>query len=147
MPTSRAEADTTGKLPRISKYWSTDERFADPYIHPDKDTFHETHPIPAPEGHVCNTSATPGRDDPNYDPLFKVRTLIDLVLPRCRDNYKPGCDLSIDEGMIGFKGRLHFRQYMLAKPTKWGIKVWEILRWPVVIVAALTYTRARKGTV
>lgn len=26
--------------------------------------------------------------------------------------------------MIGFKGRLSFRQYMPAKPTKYGIKVW-----------------------
>ena len=26
--------------------------------------------------------------------------------------------------MIGFKGRLKFRQYMPAKPTKYGIKVW-----------------------
>jgi len=26
--------------------------------------------------------------------------------------------------MIAFKGRLSFRQYMPAKPTKYGIKVW-----------------------
>lgn len=26
--------------------------------------------------------------------------------------------------MIGFRGRLSFRQYMPAKPTKYGIKVW-----------------------
>ena len=112
------------KLPRISNYWSTDERFADPYISSivTKTRFTKL----TQYLHLRDTSATPGRDDPNYDPLFKVRTLIDLVLPRCKDNYKPGCDLSIDEGMIGFKGRLHFRQYMPAKPTKWGIKVWEI---------------------
>ena len=32
---------------------------------------------------------------------------------------------SIDEGMIAFKGRLSFKQYLPAKPTKFGIKVWE----------------------
>ena len=37
---------------------------------------------------------------------------------------KPGKNISVDEGMIGFKGRLSFRQYMPAKPTKYGIKVW-----------------------
>ena len=26
----------------------------------------------------------------------------------------------------GFKGRIFFKQYMPAKPTKWGIKVWEM---------------------
>ena len=28
--------------------------------------------------------------------------------------------------MIKFKGRLAFRQYMPAKPIKWGIKVWAM---------------------
>ena len=32
--------------------------------------------------------------------------------------------MSIDEGMIAYKGRLSFRQLMPAKPTKYGIKVW-----------------------
>ena len=27
-------------------------------------------------------------------------------------------------GIIGFKGKLSFRQYLPAKPTKYGIKVW-----------------------
>jgi hypothetical protein len=27
--------------------------------------------------------------------------------------------------MIAFKGRLSFKQYLPAKPTKFGIKVWE----------------------
>ena len=53
----------------------------------------------------------------------KVRTMIDLIYP---DNYKPGQNLSVDEGMIGFKGRVHFRQYMPAKHTKLGKIVWQI---------------------
>ena len=28
--------------------------------------------------------------------------------------------------MVPFKGRLSFRQYMPAKPTKWGIKLWSL---------------------
>ena len=32
--------------------------------------------------------------------------------------------MSIDKGMIAYKGRLSFRQFMPAKPTKYGIKVW-----------------------
>ena len=38
--------------------------------------------------------------------------------------HKPGRDISIDEGMIQFNGRLFFKQYMKSKPTPWGIKVW-----------------------
>ena len=35
-------------------------------------------------------------------------------------------DLSVDECMVAFKGRLSFKQYMPAKPTKWGIKIWSV---------------------
>ena len=35
-------------------------------------------------------------------------------------NQKP--DLSLNESMVKFKGRLAFRQYLPAKPTRWGIK-------------------------
>ena len=41
-----------------------------------------------------------------------------------RQRYVPGRCLSVDEGMIKYKGRLFFRQYMPKKPVKWGIKVW-----------------------
>ena len=43
---------------------------------------------------------------------------------KIQEVYNPGKNISVDEGMIGFKGRLSFRQYMPAKPTKYGIKVW-----------------------
>eukprot|EP00112_Aurelia_sp_Birch-Aquarium-sp1_P003705 Seg1416.9 transcript_id=Seg1416.9/GoldUCD/mRNA.D3Y31 product="PiggyBac transposable element-derived protein 4" protein_id=Seg1416.9/GoldUCD/D3Y31 len=38
----------------------------------------------------------------------------------------PPRDVAIDEAMIAFEGRLGFRQYMPAKPTKYGIKVWQL---------------------
>ena len=34
-------------------------------------------------------------------------------------------DVSVDEAMIAYQGRLSFRQYLPAKPIKYGIKVWE----------------------
>ena len=61
-----------------------------------------------------------------YDPLYKVRTLLDLVSPRLESEYSPHQQLSVDEAMIKFKGRLGFKQYMKAKPTKWGIKVFVL---------------------
>ena len=32
--------------------------------------------------------------------------------------------MTVNEAMIKFKGRCEFLQYLPAKPTKWGIKVW-----------------------
>jgi hypothetical protein len=50
---------------------------------------------------------------------------LDAVSKTCLDNYKPPKEQTIDEGMIAFKGRLSFKQYLPAKPTKFGIKVWK----------------------
>jgi hypothetical protein len=38
----------------------------------------------------------------------------------------PDKELCLDEGMVLFKGRLAFEQYMPFKPTKWGLKVWVL---------------------
>jgi hypothetical protein len=46
------------------------------------------------------------------------------VNQKCLENYLPGRDQSIDEAMIAFRGRLSFKQYLPAKPIKFGIKVW-----------------------
>ena len=37
-----------------------------------------------------------------------------------------GKNISIDEGLIKFNGRLSFKQYMPKKPNKFGIKIWML---------------------
>jgi hypothetical protein len=61
-----------------------------------------------------------------YDPLFKIRTLVDLIRPLSSAIYIPERELSVDESMKKFTGRIYFRQYMPNKPTRWGIKLWSI---------------------
>jgi hypothetical protein len=34
--------------------------------------------------------------------------------------YIPGCELAVDEAMVGFKGRFFLKQYLPGKPTKLG---------------------------
>ena len=41
-----------------------------------------------------------------------------------RSQYNPHPEITVDEAMIGFNGRLGFKQYIPMKPTKRGIKVW-----------------------
>lgn len=97
--------------------------------------------------HLRDTRETPALGHPNYDPLFKVRTFLDIVSTACRDNYNPDQRLSIDEGMIGFKGIIHFRQYMPAKPTKWGIKCGRYVKLIQDTVLGLMFTQERKQMV
>ena len=47
-----------------------------------------------------------------------------MVQDSFAESYKPGQNQTIDEGMIAFKGRLSYVQYLPAKPIKRGIKVW-----------------------
>ena len=66
------------------------------------------------------------KGQPGYDPLFKLRPFLDPLLKNFKKAYNPGREVSLDESMIGFKGRLSFLQYMPKKPTKWGMKAFVL---------------------
>ena len=68
------------------------------------------------------TLSTPGT--PGYDKLSKIRPIITALSDRFSSIYTPGRDISIDEGMIPFKGRSSLKQYMLKKPIRREFKVW-----------------------
>ncbi|XP_060085362.1 piggyBac transposable element-derived protein 4-like [Ylistrum balloti] len=74
--------------------------------------------------HVNDSTTNLPRDDPGYDRLHHVRPVLDIVKKKCLENYKPHQNTSVDEAMIAFRGRLGFRQYLPAKPTNYGVKVW-----------------------
>ncbi|XP_030839578.1 piggyBac transposable element-derived protein 4 [Strongylocentrotus purpuratus] len=74
---------------------------------------------------VDNEDRVP-RGQPGHNVLFKVQPIIDRVRPTYQEAFAPGRDLSVDESLAAFKGRLSFKQYLPMKPTKWGIKFWVV---------------------
>ena len=76
--------------------------------------------------HLADSEKQPQRGELGFDKLYKLRPLLNLLLPRFRNCYTPGQYLSIDESMIAFKGRLSFLQYLPKKPHKWGMKAWVL---------------------
>ena len=44
--------------------------------------------------------------DENYDPLSKVRPIIELLMGNIRSCYYPDQNLSLDESMMAWRGRL-----------------------------------------
>ena len=62
----------------------------------------------------------------NPDKLAKLRPMPTHLNHVFKENYMPYRDVSINESMVKFKGRLGFRQYLPAKPIKWGIKIWAL---------------------
>jgi hypothetical protein len=69
----------------------------------------------------CSNPAEPIDAD---DKLHKVRPLVTVLKENFHRMFVPGRDLSVDEAMIKFDGRLGWKQYMPKKPIKWGIKLW-----------------------
>ena len=76
--------------------------------------------------HLNDSETQPSRGEPGFDKLYKIRPLLELLLEKYKDCYTPSQNLSIDEGMISFKGRLSFLQYLPKKPHKWGMKGWVL---------------------
>ena len=109
-------------LPQLALYWSTDIFLGNAGIQSvmTKNRFEEL----TQYLHFSDTRTEPKRGEPNYDRLYKVRSVLNSVLEKTKRTYEPSKCISVDEGMIAFKGRLAFRQYLPAKPTKYGIKVW-----------------------
>lgn len=60
------------------------------------------------------------------DKLWKVRPFLDSIRARCLDLQLEE-EVSVDEQMIPFKGKLSIKQYMRGKPTPWGVKVFALL--------------------
>nr|CAH7734254.1 unnamed protein product [Callosobruchus chinensis] len=56
----------------------------------------------------------------------KVQPLIDLLLASFQDDYGPKKELSIDESLLHFRGRLGFRVYIKNKKDRYGIKFFEL---------------------
>ena len=64
------------------------------------------------------------KNDENDDKFSKVRKFTDLLRMRFHDNWTLCSRISTDESVIKFKGLSNVKQYIPAKPTKWGYKMW-----------------------
>ena len=63
------------------------------------------------------------------DRLSKVRSFLTDLQARFAAQFVPSEFVAIDECMIPFKGRWRGKQYIRAKPVKWGIKVDILADW------------------
>lgn len=112
------------QLPAYKCYWNSEELFAVPSI-PNimsRDRFDKIL-----QYMHCNDSTTnPPRGAAGHDKIHHVRPIFDRVQQCLMSSYRPHKSVSIDEAMIPFRGRISFRQYIPAKPCKYGVKVWEL---------------------
>ena len=100
--------------PELCNYWSTDEFLGNVGIQRafTRDRFESL----CRYLHINDSQQQPARNDPRYDPLYKVRPVLDMCQHTFLEQYIPGREVSIDEAMVKYKGRVFFRQYMPKKP-------------------------------
>ena len=55
-----------------------------------------------------------------------VKPILNILFTKFQSSYNMGCNISIDETMVGFRGRFAAKQYMPKKPQKWGIKAFTL---------------------
>ena len=58
--------------------------------------------------------------------INKVKDILDLLIPNFQRSFYPDRNISVDETMVGFRGRFAAKQYMPAKPIKYGIKAFTL---------------------
>ena len=61
------------------------------------------------------------------DRLRKIRFLLNHLKNTTAEVYTPDKDLSLDESMMLWRGRLVFRQYIKTKGHKYGVKILRIV--------------------
>ena len=76
--------------------------------------------------HWANNDNHVPRGQDGHDRLFKIRPLIDLLVPKFGLLFYPGKELFLDEMTIAFKGRNIMKYYNKNKPEKWGYKTYVL---------------------
>jgi hypothetical protein len=65
-------------------------------------------------------------ETPSASKRSKIQPFLNLLVPLFQRHLTPSRELSIDEAMIAFRGRVAFRQYIRGKPQPWGIKAYVL---------------------
>ena len=65
-------------------------------------------------------------NDPERDRLYKVRPLVDHLVSKFKSTYIPEKEISVDEELLLWKGRLVFKQYIPLKRARFRIKMFSL---------------------
>jgi len=120
------------KKPRIEDYWSTDPTMATPIFNQTmkRDRFE----LMLKFWHYCNNEQSPENDR-----LFKLREICAMLVSRFQAVCTLERDVSIDESMVLWRGRLIFRQFIPGKRHKYGVKLYLLFETSGYVYNLLVY--------
>ena len=62
----------------------------------------------------------------DYDPVYKVKEILDYIIKRSNKLFNPGECLSLDETLIRSFGRIKFKVRIVSKSARYGIKIYVV---------------------
>lgn len=68
-------------------------------------------------------------NDQSDDRLAKIRSVLENMIESFKAVYRPRENISIDESLIPWKGRLIFKQFNRNKRARFGIKIYKVCDW------------------
>jgi hypothetical protein len=106
------------RYPRYHLYWSQDDFFANYRI---QSTMTRRR-FQALERylHINDLTKMPGKESSDFDSLYRIRPVLDSCRNQFQRAYVPGRELSVDEGMIAYRGRISYLQYIPKNPQSLG---------------------------
>lgn len=121
----------TVRTNRVADYWKTSRTFNFPFIREQmsRDRFQAIL--------RCIHFESKSTQD---NKLAKVQLVIDHFNDKMAAVYYPSKELSIDEGMVLWRGRLSFRQYMKGKRHKYGIKIYSLCESNGLVLKFIIYS-------
>ena len=106
--------------PSISSYWSTEAVLSSPFF---PSVMSRTRFLQILRYlHFADNTLTPAPDSEGYNKLYKIQPFLDAVVARFQEVYTPDDNLPWTT-LIKFKGKLHFRQFIPIKPSRFGIRL------------------------
>jgi hypothetical protein len=109
---------------RFRDYWTWTEQFFTPF-YPNTMTLDRFLHI-LRYLHFTDNDNEGDKNDENYDRLWKIRQVFDMINVAHSKFYNPSEHLAIDEGIVLFKGKVAFIHYIPKKHKCFRIKIYKL---------------------
>ena len=76
--------------------------------------------------HFNDNAQCPPRNDPAFDKLYKIRPLLNFFAQQFPQLYTPDQNISVDESLVKFSGRLGIKQFIPSKRARYGVKMYKL---------------------
>ena len=108
----------------LENYWSREEQYCTPFysnVMARDCFFHILQFL-----HFKKNDNPPNHDDPDYDRLWKIQKVFDILNNKFYELYNPTEQLAVDEVIVSYKGRVVFRQYIPKRRKRFCIKIYKL---------------------